>query len=145
MPEIVIENTTSIEVEKVWSLLTDINSYPKYVKFVLTIKDPAEAFKEGIYWTDITDIVWIPLSIKHRIIKVEKNKKFAYEVFLPFGGTMMEEFELITCKEGTKIYSKIELTFKNYLLDLVFGPILKKRIRTMWQETYGNLEAISRS
>lgn len=136
-----MEDTISIKAERVWSLLTDVNNYPKYIEFVTKIKNPPEAFKEGVYWTDITNIVWIPLSIKHKIIKIEKNKKFAYELFLPFGGAMTEECELIACKEGTKIYSKIEFTFKNYLLDIIIWAILKRRLEEMLKRTFRNIKA----
>lgn len=141
MQKITVENVASIEAKRVWSLLTDINNYPKYIKFVVRIKDPPSDFKEGVFWTDITDIFWIPSSIRHKIIKIEKNKRFVYEVFLPFGGKMMEECRLITEGKETRIITKIEFSFKNYLLDFVFGAILKKRLRKMMGETARNLKA----
>lgn len=139
MQRIVTENITSIKAERVWKLLTDINNYPNFIKFVRKIKDRPSDFKEGVYWTDITNIVWIPLLIKHKIIKIEKNKKFTYELFLPFGGTMIEECELTTDSKGTHVRSEIKFTFRNYLLDLIFGAILKKRLKEMLEGTFRNI------
>lgn len=144
MQKIAIENTTFLSVTKVWQLLTDIKNYPKYVKFVKTVRAPAN-FREGVYWSDITNIFWIDLEIKHKIIKIEKHKKFVYEVSLPIGGTMKEGCELIAKKGGTKIYTKIELTFKNQLLDFFLGGILKNRLEDMLQGTFRNFEIILRS
>lgn len=135
MQKIAFEHTTSIPVAKAWQLLTDIKNYPKYVKFVKQIRAP-DSFKEGVYWSDITNIFWIDLEIKHKIIKIEKHKKFVYKIFLPFGGTMIEECELKSDKRGTCIYMKIEFTFMNYFLDFILGPILKKRLEEMLQGTF---------
>lgn len=141
MQKIVVENITSLKIDKVWELLTDIKSYPQYMEFVREVKAP-KVFKEGVCWSDITNIFWIPLEIKHKIIKIEKNKKFIYELFLPMGGTMMEEIGLTVSGKGTKIHSEIKFTFKNRLVDFVLGSLLKKRLREMLKGTFRNLSYI---
>ena len=141
MHKIIVEETTSIPVDQVWKLLTDIKNYPKYIRFVTKIKT-LDNFEEGFFWSDITNIFWIHLEIKHQIIKIERNKKLIYRLFLPIGGKMTEECELIVDKNGTKINVTAKFTFNNYFLDLVIGNILKIRIKKMLLDTMRNFKKL---
>lgn len=115
---------------KLWDLITDLEKYPRYVKFVKSVY-PITRLKKGSEFTDVTKIVWVPITINHTVDIYEKNKKLGFFVKMPLGGEMYQRVVLMPEKEGTQVEMWIEFTHGNAIFDFFAGPILSKRLKEM--------------
>ena len=125
--------------DSLWKTLENIRDWSKYVKFVWRIEGP-EKIKVGDEWSDITTIVFVPLSIKHRVTKMTPKKELRFFVPLFFGGQMDQSFLLTPVKEGTDVQMEITFDLGNPIFNYVVGPILTHRLQVMLNDTLKNLE-----
>ena len=141
MRKVVILAQTEEGIEKAWDLIMDIENIFKLAKFVrkVSIKGP---IKEGIEFYDVTGILWIPIPIKHKIIRIKKNEKFAMEADLPLKSGKM--FQTLSVKDMGKV-REIEMEIKYNIdfpvFDIIFSPILQYRLKQMITETFRNIES----
>ena len=122
--------TKNKDIDKVWSILTDIKSYPKRVKFVKKVDIYGKS--AGSKWDDTTTILWVPMKMKHTVIAFQKNKEYSFEIPLYFGGKMKQEYKLI--KEGSQgvvIKGIVSYTLGNRFLNKTIGVLLNRRLRNM--------------
>ena len=131
---------TEEPIDEIWKEIKDVKNWDKLIKFVkkIYISDPV---KEGTYFYDITAILVLPTPIKHKIVKIEKYKKFWMEAYLPFGSGKMFQTIDIKNKNGKKEV-KIEIKFyiSFFLFDWIFGPILEIRLKQMIVQTLEKLD-----
>jgi len=131
---------TEQPVDEIWDVIIDIKNWDKLIKFVkkITIIDQV---KVGTRFYDVTTILWIPTKIEHKILDIQKNKRFKMEAYMPFNGGKMFQTILINDKGKYKeVEIEISFTINSFLLDLLFGHILKKRLKIMTVQTLLKLQ-----
>ena len=134
MIKVSIEKKLNLSTEATWSLLTNIEEYPRYVRYVRSV-EISGPLKEGKEWFDWTSIVWIPMRVKHKTTKMIKNRKLAYEVPLPLGGKMFQSIDLSADNASTLVRGKIDFDLGNPVFNFFIGPILKLRLQSMMTST----------
>jgi ribosome-associated toxin RatA of RatAB toxin-antitoxin module len=140
MRKVVIRARTEESIEEIWDVIIDIKNWDKLIKFVKRI-EINEKVEKGTVFHDITGIFWIPLKVKHKIVKIDKYKNFQMEAYMPFGGGIMHQ-EILIENKGKFSEITIEVSFKinSSLLDLMFGHILKIRLKEMIKDTLLKLQ-----
>lgn len=145
MRSVKVTARTEEPVEGFWDLIMDVPNWTHLIKFVKFIRSSGE-IKESSNFYDVTAIMWIPAIIHHKIIKIEKYKKFEMEAEMPFRtGKMFQTIEIE--KKGKFNYISIEIKFyiNFFLFDRTVGPILELRLKDMLTGTLlklkENLEA----
>lgn len=128
---------TKLPIADVWEVMTDISSYPSYVKFMKKAKlyGPVAV---GTWWHDITTILWVPLSVKHKIVKYTKLKTIAFDVFSPFGSRMYQTISLQ--EKDNEVEVVVEISFKlSKFFDIFLGSLLEKRLKDMIIYTFDKM------
>ena len=139
MRKAVFEATIDRSVDAVWSVITEVRDYPSYIRYVYKVEWP-ESFKVGSEWFDWSTIIFVPLRLKHIVVKMEPNKALVFFMPLPFGGEMNQ---LVTIKQygsGTKIRAEINFDLKYPILNQIVGPILTRRLLIMMNSTLDNFK-----
>jgi len=139
MRKAVFETTIAQPVDTVWSVITKVEDYPSYIRYVHKAEQP-ESLKVGSEWFDWSTIIFVPLRLKHIVVKMEPNKALVFFMPLPFGGEMNQ---LVTIKQygsGTKIRAEINFDLKHPILNQVVGPILTRRLLIMMNSTLDNFK-----
>lgn len=140
MRKVKVSVKTEEPINEAWDLIIDVKNWDKLIKFVqkISIKD---SVKVGTKFQDITKIMWIPTQIEHKILVIQKYKKFQMEAYMPFKTGKMLQTILINNK-GKYKEVEIEISFKinSFLLDLIFGNILEKRLKIMVVQTLLKLQ-----
>ena len=126
---------TDAPVNKIWIIISDINSYHKYIKYCHKSKLVGD-FKEGSSWYDWSTVVFLPLKINHLIIKIIPGKQIGYLIKTPFG----EIRQKITIKKGKKTLLRLDVTinFPNWLIDKTLGNFVYLRNYQMLKTTMKN-------
>lgn len=141
MRKVIFLAQTEESTEKAWDIIMDIENIFKHAKFVrkVTIND---SIKEGITFHDVTGILWIPVSIKHKVTKIKKHETFEMEADLPLKSGKM--YQTLSVKDAGK-YREIEMEIKfniDFLVfDIIIGPILEIRLKQMIVQTFKNIES----
>lgn len=140
MKKVVVKARTEESIEEIWDVIIDIKNWDKLIKFVKKI-DIKELPQKHTKFFDITEILWVPTKIEHTILEIEKYKRFKMEAYMPQNFGIMYQ-EIIIENKGKFSEVKIEVSFKIYssLLDLIFSPILKKRLKIMVVDTLLKLQ-----
>lgn len=126
---------TKVRAEDFWDKIVDVKNWDKLIKFVKKIYI-SQPVKEGVIFYDVTTILLLPVKIKHTIIKIDKYKNFFMEAYLPFdSGKMYQTIEIKKQDNISTVNIEIKFQINNFILDLIFGPILKRRLRQMIVET----------
>lgn len=137
MRNLTFEVDTTASVEQIWSLLTGVNNYHLYIKNCsksVLVGD----FKEGSSWYDWSTVVYLPLKINHKIIKVVPKKEIHYQVELPIG-VIWQKLVIIEGKKN-KVQLEINIDFPNSIVDKTLGTLVHYRNRMMLAETISNLK-----
>lgn len=137
MRKLIFELTINASVEKLWPLLAEIENYPRYIKYcrkAFLIGD----FREGSTWYDWSTVVYLPLKIKHEIIRIQPNKEIIYKIGLPVG----EIWQKLSLEVGeqTKVWFEITIDFPNPVIDKTLGALVYYRNRKMIEATIANFE-----
>jgi ribosome-associated toxin RatA of RatAB toxin-antitoxin module len=119
----------NISIEKAWQIVTDIEKYPQRVKYVKKVE--IYGIGEGSQWDDITQILWIPIKIRHTVTSAIKNKEYEFSIRLYFGGTMKQKYTLSKENQETIIQGIIIFDLGNKLINNTLGVILKHRLKKM--------------
>lgn len=131
---------TEEPVGRIWDIIIDIKNWDKLIKFVkkIYIKDEV---KVGTKFYDVTTILLFPTRIEHKILEIDKYKKFQMEAYMPFNNGKILQTILIKDKSKYKEV-EIEISFKinSLLLDLLFGHILETRLKVMVTKTLLKLQ-----
>lgn len=135
MRKLSFELTTSAPLEKIWSVISDINNYHKYIKYCYYSHLVGD-FKEGSTWYDFSTVAFIPLRINHKIIKIIPYKKIVYLIKTP----IVEIWQTILIEESKNTRLKLEVTidFPNRLIGKILGTFLYVRNRQMLEKTMQN-------
>lgn len=128
---------TNAPVENIWPIISDINSYHKYIKYCHKSKLIGK-FQEGSIWYDWSTVVFLPLKINHKIIKIIPNEKIIYLIKTPLG----EIWQTMLIEEGkkTKLKLEVNIDFPNRLIDKAFGHLVYMRNRKMLEATMKNFK-----
>lgn len=138
MRKIRVSATTTLPPSQVWEMVSDIKNWPDYVEFVKWIK-LAGPVHEGTYFDDLTVILWIPVKIRHKIIKIEKERELLLEAYMPYRKGLMYQSVLIK-KQGKLTEVVIEIKFEiNFLFDLLIGWLVQFRLNQMVVRTLKNI------
>jgi hypothetical protein len=140
MKKVLVRARTEESIEEIWDVIIDIKNWDKLIKFVrkIEIKDTPQ---KNTKFFDVTEILWIPTKIKHTILDIQKYKHFKMEAYMPLNSGIMYQ-EIIIEDKGKFSEVTIEISFKIYsaLLDFIFSPILKMRLKIMVIETLLKLQ-----
>ncbi|OGY23898.1 MAG: hypothetical protein A2172_05185 [Candidatus Woykebacteria bacterium RBG_13_40_15] len=130
MVKVAVDEELNMGADRLWHLFIDISNYPKYVKYVRSV-EISGALSAGKEWHDLTTILWIPMRIKHKTIRMIKNKSISFEAPLPFGGKMLQSFDVCETGIGSRVWGEIHFDLGNPIANLLVGPILKARLKDM--------------
>ena len=139
MRKALFEATINQPVDTVWSVITKVEDYPSYVRYVHKVEQP-KSLKVGSEWFDWSTIIFVPLRLKHTVVKMEPNKVLGFFVPLPFGGKMNQLFTITQYGRGTKLYAEINFDLKYPIFNQVIGPILTRRLVLMMNLSLGNFK-----
>lgn len=130
MRRVEVSATTIISKQKLWSYITDLNRYPRHVKFVKKVNYD-RPLSLGSTFSDITTIALVPIKITHTVDIFQKEKILGFYVNMPLTGFMKQRVKIMETKEGNQLKLSIEFDFQNKLFDIIFGRFLEKRVREM--------------
>ena len=130
MRTITVSTSSNVPFEILWSIITDIPQYPRYVKFIrkALLYGPVAA---GVRWDDETTILWLPIRMKHTITRLEKYRVLAFDLDLPFGGKMSQVYTFGSSNSETIVVATISFFLGIGILDTIIGPVLERRLRAM--------------
>lgn len=119
-----------ISTEKAWTLLTEIETYPKKIKFIKKVK--VYGTGKGSRWDDLTTILWIPLLMHHTVTSFKQNAEYAFHIPLKTGGFMDHKY-IITKnnQKGAKVDMIVTFDLGNKFLNITLGILLKQRLKDM--------------
>lgn len=130
MRKVSVSGSSKLSSQDLWSLITDLDKYPKHVKFVKKI-NYNNPLSLGSKFSDLTTIVYIPLKITHTVDVFEKGKKLGFFVKMPVSGFMKQRID-INDKSSERVLSlAIEFDFQNKIFDFLAGKFLEKRVKEM--------------
>jgi ribosome-associated toxin RatA of RatAB toxin-antitoxin module len=131
------EFETSAKTDQIWSLLTDVNNYHRYIKNCIKSTLVGD-FKEGSSWYDWSTVVYLPLKVNHKIIKIVPKKEIIYQIPLPLGSI----WQKLTISEGekTKVQLEVNIDFPNRLIDQTLGALVAYRNQDMLSATINNFK-----
>lgn len=130
MVKVAVDEKINIQADYLWELFTDISNYPKYVKYVKSVEIDG-SLTVGKEWYDLTTIMLVPIRIKHKTTEMIKNKNLSFEVELPFGGKMLQSFNLSEIGMSSHVWGKVEFDLGNPIANALVGPLLAARLRDM--------------
>ncbi len=140
MRRLEFESIVDFQLERTWKLFTEVENYPDYIKFC-NRAIPEGSFEEGNYWYDWTTILYLPLKIRHKIVKISLQKELLYLIEVPFI-IIEQKITFEDLRPQTRV--KIELTFNfgNKLLEKVFGPLLFRRNTEMIEDLMNSYKRV---
>ncbi len=135
MRKLAFELTTTAPVKKIWSVISDINNYHKYIKYCYYSRLVGD-FKEGSTWYDFSTVAFVPLIINHKITKIIPHQKVVYVIKSPFG-QIHQTISIVKGKK-TRVELEVVIDITNGLIDKTLGTMLYKRNEQMLEETMQN-------
>ncbi|OGH02672.1 MAG: hypothetical protein A2798_03485 [Candidatus Levybacteria bacterium RIFCSPHIGHO2_01_FULL_37_17] len=130
MRKVIVKGSISLTSAQIWSLITDLNMYPKYIKFVQKVGfDKPLSLRSQ--FSDITTIAYIPLKVTHKVDVYEKEKTLGFYVKMPITGYMKQSVKIENSGSIRTLNLTIEFDFQNKLFDFIFGRFLEKRVKEM--------------
>src|ERR1700690_183126 len=111
MRQVKVIAKTDEPIEKIWKLIIDVKNWDSLIKFVkkIYLKSPVAL---GTKFYDITSIFLLPVIIEHKITKIEENRKFIMEAYLPLRTGKMFQSIIIENKGKEK---EIQIEVKFYI------------------------------
>ena len=125
MKQLHTEIDINASVEKIWEILTDFKNYPEWNPFVKSIKG------DLVIGGKLTAILYQPdskpMTIKPNILRINKNKEFAWLGHLMFPGIFDGEhmFELEVLDNGKTRFVQRE-RFRGILIPLLWKMLDNK-------------------
>lgn len=139
MKKVALEAKLNIRTEDLWRVLIDIKNYPRYVKFLKHTAVNGK-IKVGTRWDDVTTILWIPIPVRHKIIKLDPHKEFSFFLSLPIHGTMTQTYRLKKDGKNTLVNAEISFDLGSFLENFLLGTLLEKRLKVMLLDTLENIK-----
>ncbi len=123
-----VGKSKTFPVEAMWKRIFAIEDYPRTMKFVKSVAIPH--VKVGTKYTDVTTLLWIPITVNHIITEVKEKEKLCFFLPLPLGAKMWHTF--LFSRKGKEAIIRAEISFDlgNWLFNNTVGYILEKR----WEE-----------
>lgn len=137
MKSLNFEFTTSASTKNIWSILSDVDNYHRYIKYCRSSKLKGE-FKEGSSWYDWSTVVFLPLKINHKIIKITPGEKIIYQIKMPIGNIW--QTILISKGKKTKVKLEVVIDFPNRFIEKTLGALVYMRNREMLASTMNNFK-----
>jgi len=125
-----VDKKLNIPVSSFWFLIANPANYPKYMKFVTKVEIDGE-LAVGKVWHDWTNILVVPVRVKHVVSKLEKNKELGYDVAFPLGGKMLQRISMEGNGKMTVVSCEVMFDLGNPGFNFIVGPILKWRFEDM--------------
>lgn len=138
---VVLSADLKVQAGTLWKFVANVKTYPKFVKFMQSAEVDG-AFRPGSSWTDWSTVMFIPLKIKHEILKVEKEKTVVNLIKMPLGGQIIQTVTIEPKAKFVRVKLGAEIKLASSVLDSLIGPILEVRTRTMYEGTLENVQAI---
>lgn len=138
MKKLIFEPVFDSSVEQTWAFFSEIEHYPKYIKYSHSTYLDGD-FKEDSIWYEWTTVMYLPMKIKHRIKKVTLLEEIIYHVEFPAGEIWQKlNFEDLSGK--TKVKAEITIKFHHFLLEKIIGPLVYKRNISMVEASINNFK-----
>ena len=138
MRNLKIETKINKPIDFVWSVLADVENYPKYVKHIYRAKAHGPLV-EGSTWSDWTTILFLPLKITHTTSELVEPRRLHFTFPTPFEGQVNQLFTLRQEGRATNVRFEISIDLGNKLVDFLLGSILEQRWRSMISAAVANL------
>ncbi len=130
-------STNKLSLDTMWHRVADITTYPQRIKYCHKVWDVD--LREGGGYTDLTTIMWVPLTINHHIVEERYHTRIKYSLAHWGGWTSTQTYTFTTDQDITTLEANISFDFGNQVLNNTFGPILKKRIVRMLESGFPEL------
>jgi ribosome-associated toxin RatA of RatAB toxin-antitoxin module len=130
MIKIKVDEKLNIPASSFWVLIANPACYPQYMKFVTKVEIGGK-LEVGKAWHDWTNILVVPMRVKHVVSKLEKNRELGYDVAFPLGGKMLQRVRMEGNGEETKVSGEMMFDLGNPVFNFIIGPILKWRFEDM--------------
>lgn len=141
MKRLVFKPVFSASTERLWQMFSDVKNYPKYIKYCHKAGLIGQ-FQVGSTWYDWSTVVFVPLKVNHRIVKVSPNRELLFNIDLPFFVSLDQRFILESKGVGTEVNIEITIDFKNKLMEILLGSLIAYRNRKMIEGTISNVQEI---
>jgi hypothetical protein len=125
-----VDEKLNIPVSFFWSLIANPANYPKYMKFVTKVEIDGK-LAVGKAWHDWTNILVVPVRVKHVVSKLEKNKELGYDVAFPLGGKMLQRVRMEGNRKETNVSGEMMFDLGNPVFNFTVGSMLKWRFEDM--------------
>ncbi len=124
---------------EMWKSIQKVENYPSYVKFMKRAKIDGP-FRTGTTWTDFSTVAYMPLRVRHKILKINGRQKVVYLIRLPLGGEVIQTLSVNGGDSQVEVGLDATIYFKNRLLDYTLGPVLQRRTNEMFEGTINNMQ-----
>jgi len=125
-----------------WKRVANLEKYPKQVKYCKAIF--ITEIKEGAVFHDITTLLWIPLKIKHIILKLDPYKEIKFLLPLPGGGKMWHTFMFKQEAKHARVNIEMAFDLGNRIFNATVGHIIEKRLVALLKHGLSGFEEIKR-
>ena len=143
MRKILVKSTSKTLSQKdLWDVVTALEKYPTWCK--TCIKMIPTTLEVGAIYHDITTLLWVPLKIKHVVMKMEPHKEIHIFLPLPGGGKMWHKFMLQQKGKEVLLISEITFDLGNKLKNATVGYLLEKRWIELIEQGYPGLKVVKR-
>ncbi len=140
MRKLDFEQIIDYPLEKTWYLFTDVKNYPRFLKYCSKAVVEGE-FKEGGYWYDWSTVVYLPLKVRHKIIKISSREELVYLIKNPFV-TIEQTIKLSDLQKQTKVNIGYKINFRNILLEKLLGSLISRRNSEMIEYLMNNYKKV---
>lgn len=133
------KKVTGISKKDLWQYIISVESYPDYIPFLQRTHVP-EKIAKGSTWYDVTTILWIPMKFRHTTLSITPQEEMCFQVHIPFRGTMVQKYFLKYTQNTLELAAVAEFHLGNKAIDMIVGPILKRRLEKMMEGSLDNLQ-----
>jgi ribosome-associated toxin RatA of RatAB toxin-antitoxin module len=134
--------TRILSAEQIWDRISQVENYPQYVKFCRSVT--AEMGESGPRYTDVTTLLWVPLSIEHEVVLSKPGEELHYYLPLPLGGKMWHVYRIKQQGDEAELQADIRFDLGNPIFNHTVGRVLKRRLEQMYMGVFPEMTNIRR-
>ncbi|HUD11052.1 MAG TPA: hypothetical protein VMS08_01465 [Candidatus Saccharimonadia bacterium] len=127
-------SSKQFSLDNLWHRVSDVETYPGRIKYCLRSYDVD--FRAGGSYTDVTTLLWFPLTINHRIDVANYPAEIQYYLALPFGGSSRQTYRFERKDGVSVVLVEVEFDLGNPFFTRFVGNVLSRRLVAMLQSGF---------
>lgn len=131
--------TEQLSIETIWQRVSEIETYPKRIKYCQRVFDID--IREGGHYTDVTTLLWVPITIRHTIESIKQLTEIKYFLTLPGGGVSQQMYHFSHEHGKAVLVAKVTFDLGHPILTETIGVILKYRLVRMLRSAFPEIKA----